>query len=198
MKKIYLNKKGFTLIELLVVITIIGILAGIIIVSMAGAAVKSRDSRRKADLDAMKKAVSMYAVDKGNYPTREAMCNETASDAYNTAWTNLQTDLMKYLSEGNLPQDPRGLCHGTHTETLPGSGASSDKHNYLYLSGDKTKYSIWTALENTKDTDNNAGGVTTGFSANSGKFINTYRYSEVGNSTTTKNSANLYGVGTAQ
>ena len=54
---------GFTLIELLVVIAIIGILASFAIASFTSAQEKGRDSRRKADLDAIKKALELYKTD---------------------------------------------------------------------------------------------------------------------------------------
>jgi len=62
-KKIKINQKGFTLIELLVVIAIIGILASFAIASFTSAQAKGRDSRRKADLDAIKKALELYRGD---------------------------------------------------------------------------------------------------------------------------------------
>ena len=54
---------GFTLIELLVVIAIIGILASFAIASFTSAQAKGRDSRRKADLDAIKKALELFKGD---------------------------------------------------------------------------------------------------------------------------------------
>src|SRR3989338_2758436 len=61
--KLKINQKGFTLIELLVVIALIGILASFAIASFTSAQAKGRDSRRKADLDAIKKALELYRGD---------------------------------------------------------------------------------------------------------------------------------------
>src|SRR3990167_11030107 len=57
------KSKGFTLIELLVVIAIIGILASFAIASFTSAQAKGRDSRRKADLDAVSKALELNKSD---------------------------------------------------------------------------------------------------------------------------------------
>jgi general secretion pathway protein G len=56
-------KHGFTLIELLVVIFVLGILAGITMVSYSGTQERARDSRRKTDLDAIKKALELAKQD---------------------------------------------------------------------------------------------------------------------------------------
>ena len=52
--------KAFTLIELLVVIAIIGILSGLIIVSMSGAQNAAKDARIKADMDQMRSVAAIY------------------------------------------------------------------------------------------------------------------------------------------
>lgn len=57
-----LNKKGFTLIELLVVIAIIGILSGLIIVSMSGAQNSAKDARIKADFDQLRTSAEVYKM----------------------------------------------------------------------------------------------------------------------------------------
>ncbi len=52
--------KGFTLIELLVVIAIIGILSGLIIVSMSSAQNSAKDARIKADMGQMRAVAAIY------------------------------------------------------------------------------------------------------------------------------------------
>ena len=57
------KEKGFTLIELLIVIAIIGILAGVILVSTAGARDKARVASAKQVLGSLKAAVTMCCGD---------------------------------------------------------------------------------------------------------------------------------------
>jgi len=61
------NKKGFTLIELLVVIAIIGILSGIVLVSLGGARSKARDAKRQSDIQQVVVAQEMYYNDTEAY-----------------------------------------------------------------------------------------------------------------------------------
>lgn len=63
------TKKSFTLIELMVVISILGILATLISGNFINSLKKSRDARRKADLQSIQKGLEMYYEDKRSYPT---------------------------------------------------------------------------------------------------------------------------------
>ncbi len=67
-KELKSSPKGFTLIELLVVIFIIGILASIILVNIAGIRGRAKDAKKKNDLMEMKKALRLYYNDHQGYP----------------------------------------------------------------------------------------------------------------------------------
>jgi prepilin-type N-terminal cleavage/methylation domain-containing protein len=59
--------KGFTLIELLVVIAIIGILSGLIIVSMGGATNSAKDARIKSEMDQLRSTAIIFYNNNSTY-----------------------------------------------------------------------------------------------------------------------------------
>lgn len=62
------KKSGFTLIELLLVVTIMGILAAIVLVSVSSARVKGRDAKRLSDMENFQGALEVYFAQTGHYP----------------------------------------------------------------------------------------------------------------------------------
>ena len=68
MPRLHKSKNGFTLIELLIVITIVGLLTTMAIFTLMNNLGKSRDSKRKADLDRIKIAFEEYYADENTYP----------------------------------------------------------------------------------------------------------------------------------
>lgn len=91
-------KKGFTLIELLVVIGIIGVLAGMVIAVLNPTHFqgKSRDAKRKADLEQVRSALEMYRADTGGYPA--------GSGQISSVLVVLENPPYAYLT---LPSDPK-------------------------------------------------------------------------------------------
>jgi len=103
-----LSKKlgGFTLLELVVVIGIVALLVGIASVSYSAAQLRTRDARRKADLNAMKDALEQYySATSFVYPTGDCTVAKT------------------YLKSG-WPVDPIGGASYTYTGTTGCAAAS--------------------------------------------------------------------------
>ncbi len=131
---------GFTLIELLVVIAIIGILATIIVASFANAQQRGRDARRKADLDAIKKALQLLKNDSTGAKFYPAATGAGSAPAVGLPWTVGATQYMRAL-----PADPSsGLTYWTNY--APGTCAGT------YPAGGCATYTLYATLENTTDT----------------------------------------------
>lgn len=74
------NKRGFTLIELLVVISIIGILAGLLLLNFVGVRGRAGDTKIKNDLRQLKSALRLYYNDNQGYPVTASMPTSGAFD----------------------------------------------------------------------------------------------------------------------
>lgn len=104
-------QKGFTLIELLLTVALIGVLLGVIIVSVDPVEqfANARNRQREADTSALVLAVERYIADNdGRLPggideTDKAICQSSClTDGSQVSLTVLQP----YLAEGVLPTDP--------------------------------------------------------------------------------------------
>lgn len=96
-----MKKRGFTLIEILVAATLIALLASIGIVSYASVTKRSRDSKRKSDVEQLRTALEMYRADYSAYPP-------VNTGGYDTA-ENLKTYLVDapYNYVPAIPHDPK-------------------------------------------------------------------------------------------
>lgn len=113
-------KQAFTLIELLVVIAIIGILSGLIVISMDGAKNAAKDAKRRADIDNIKKALVAEKIFDGAYPIQATICNVGSNCA------NLSSALIPTYFP-SFPLDPSGSY-------------------YTYYSSDGTTYALTAVL----------------------------------------------------
>jgi len=62
------REKAFTFVELLVVVTIIAVLAGVAVVSFTNTSRRSRDTRRKLDIENIRSALELCRTETGSYP----------------------------------------------------------------------------------------------------------------------------------
>jgi prepilin-type N-terminal cleavage/methylation domain-containing protein len=79
------RKNGFTLIELLVVIAIIGLLASVVLASLASAREGARDARRYSDLKQVQLALALYRDKYGSYPVTSGWWSACTTGADATA-----------------------------------------------------------------------------------------------------------------
>lgn len=116
-----MRKRGFTLIELLIVISIVAILSVLAIFVLTNNLGKSRDGKRKADLNRLKTAFEEYYVDKNEYPSADVLsdCGGFGLRPYITA----------------IPCDPKTKKPYCYIYDTDGGG-----QNYKVLSNLENKY----------------------------------------------------------
>lgn len=118
-------KKAFTLIELLIVIAIIGILAGIVLVSLTGALKKGKDSRIQADLKQVQSIAGMIMTDEGGY---DSLCaGGTLNENHSTYGSQLGAIESDISAQGSTDLK----CYASSTEYCVAAKLVS-KENYYY------------------------------------------------------------------
>jgi general secretion pathway protein G len=115
------SNAGFTLLELLVVMVIIGLLVGYVGPKYFAQLGKSEVKAARAQISAVSKALDVYRLDTGHYPSQENGLN-----ALNTAPGNEPRWQGPYLQKA-VPMDPWG---NPYVYRIPGEKAEYDLFSY--------------------------------------------------------------------
>ncbi|MGE0880651.1 MAG: type II secretion system protein [Acidimicrobiia bacterium] len=95
------NDEGFTLIELLIAIVVVGILATVVIVGIAGLNNNGKNAACKSSLDAAKAATAVYYSNNTAYPaTLAAMTGATPPILELPQGTALNAGNLSYTTNG--------------------------------------------------------------------------------------------------
>lgn len=110
------KKSGFTLVELLIVVAIIGVLSVVGLTAYSGVQQKARDTKRRADIDAIAKVMeSKYNVKHASYPVLTQLAVNFVNSQLPTPPRNddyiIATDNKSYVACARLDNAPSVLSY---------------------------------------------------------------------------------------
>lgn len=133
-----LRKSGFTLIELLVVVAIIGLLASVVLATLNNARAKSRDARRIADLNEIRKALELFYNDYESYPTLDI----------SGSWLDIYNRLRGCLQSTNNADCNMAIPNGvSYMSSVPQDPLGDTRSYYYYRCSSGQRYRLRAVLE---------------------------------------------------
>ncbi len=103
-------KRAFSLVEILVVLSIVGVLAAVVTLSVVGVQQKNRNAQRSTHISIILNAVYQYALDNNNQlppsitTATTSICRTTAATCSGLIDLSVLTTNQKYLP--SIPTDP--------------------------------------------------------------------------------------------
>ncbi|MGB9847758.1 MAG: type II secretion system protein [Minisyncoccia bacterium] len=141
-------KKGFTLIELLVVIAILAVLMSVIVVTLNPAEMlkKTRDTKRIADLDALRTAINLYVSDVSSPSMGSSVpscyASQVGAPASGTLCSSVTGTTTQAITGGWIPINFTSISSGSPLSSLPidpkNTTSTSATTSYVYYYGTKT------------------------------------------------------------
>ncbi len=105
------KENAFTLVELLLVVTIIGILAGAVMLNFSGKTEEAKITRARSDIAALGTALGIFEITLGQYPTSDQGLHALIEDPGIEGW-------KKRFVQKNSIKDPWG---NDYSYAYPGS-----------------------------------------------------------------------------
>ena len=129
-------RRGFTLLELLNVIVVISILALIVIPRLMGVVRKAKESRLRADLQQLRKAIALFQSDTGMYPVVLQDVVAPNKDMLDPATTDIAREL--YNGPYITPQESIQVSGypGLPTNPFVEPTDNNVSHHWMYTSED--------------------------------------------------------------
>jgi prepilin-type N-terminal cleavage/methylation domain-containing protein len=173
-----LSKSGFTLVELLIVIIVIGILAGIVLVTYNGLQAGARDARRKADLQNIADAIGSYRVKHDDIGTGSGCGYQgNGSGWFNYTGTSYPKSILTCLTEAGYLSS--GVIDPFNCATTTDSSPNCQRQGYAYMkytsgSGDTSVTCVYARLEASGSTSDLTDSSNPCYSASSSAVATSY------------------------
>ncbi|MFZ2038372.1 MAG: prepilin-type N-terminal cleavage/methylation domain-containing protein [Minisyncoccia bacterium] len=110
------KNRGFTLIEMIVVVGIIGIITGVVFMSLDTARSQSRDKKRIGDVKSIQLALEIYYLKNKSYPDTLAVLSTGSDKQLPSVLTDPNGGSYNYVSYS--PKSGSSECQAYHLGTI--------------------------------------------------------------------------------